>query len=135
MRIPRFRQLPHTADVRLAIYGRTEQELLLHLALGLGRLVLGRTPCGKPQREAVFRLGTKELGPRMVRFGNEVLFWLFTRNCVTIGVRFKGDEAVLALRSLSSKEKPLFEVKAVTAHALAPQKQAGRYKVQLTLDL
>lgn len=135
MGIPRFRQLPHTADVRLAIYGQTEEELLLHLALGLGRLALGRTPSGKPQREVVFRLGGEELGPRLVRFGNEVLFWLFTRHYLTIGVRLKGDEAVLALRPLSSREKPLFEVKAVTAHALAPQKQAARYKVLITLDL
>ncbi|MGQ9836032.1 MAG: archease [Thermoanaerobaculaceae bacterium] len=135
MGIPRFRQLPHTADVRLAIYGRTEEELLLHLALGLGRLVLGHTPSGKPQRETIVRFGTEELGPRLVRFGNEVLFWLFTRHCVTIGVRFKGDEVVLALRALSSREKPLFEVKAVTAHALAPQKLAGRYKAVITLDL
>lgn len=135
MGVLRFRQLPHTADLRLAIYGQTEEELLLHLALGLGRVILGHTPSGKPQREAVVRLGDEELGPRLVRFGNEVLFWLFTRRCVTIGVRFQGEEAILALRSLSAREKPLFEVKAVTAHALAPQKQAGRYKTLITLDL
>lgn len=121
--------------MRLAIYGRTEEELLLHLALGLGKLILGHTPSGKPQGEAVVRLCPEELGARLVRLGNEVLFWLYTRQRVTLSVHLRGDEAALALRSLTSREKPLFEIKAVTAHALVPQKQAGRYKALLTLDL
>lgn len=132
----RFRQLPHTADVRLAVYGQNEGELLRHLALGLGRLVLGRTPQGPPDATSRLVLPAGELPARLVRVGNEVVFVLFTRRQATVDVKLQGDEAQLFLRPLRRREEPLLEIKAVTFHALKPQKDPRRgLSAVLTLDL
>ncbi|MGC8917029.1 MAG: archease [Thermoanaerobaculum sp.] len=132
----RFRQLPHTADVRLAVYGKNEEELLRHLALGIGRLVLGRTPKGAPHTTSALPLTSPDLGARLVRVGNEVLFWLFTRRHATVDVALQGENARLHLRRLPPTVQPLFEIKAVTAHALKPRQDPQRGLVAvLTLDL
>lgn len=132
----RFRQLPHTADVRLAVYGQNEEELMRHLALGIGRLVLGRTPQGPPKSFHRFPLPQDDLAARLVRVGNEVVFWLFAKGHVTVDVRLEGQDAELHLRPLGPRSTPHFEIKAVTFHALRPQARgkAGLAAV-LTLDL
>lgn len=132
----RFRQLPHTADVRLVVYGQNEEELLHHLALGLGRLVLGRTPRGAPTAVHRLPLPAADLSARLVEVGNEVVFLLFTRRHATVAVNLEGAEALLSLRPLASGREPLFEIKAVTFHALKPRKDPRRgLSAVVTLDL
>lgn len=132
----RFRQLPHTADVRLAVYGENEEELFRHLALGLGRLVLGRTPRGPHTGVHPLLLPAGDLPARLVKLGNEVVFLLFTRRQATVDVRLSADEAQLFLRPLSRRAVPLFEVKAVTFHALKPRRDPRRgLSAVVTLDL
>lgn len=132
----RFRQLPHTADVRLLVYGKNEEELMRHLALGIGRLVLGRTPQGPPKYSHRFPLPQDDVAARLVRVGNEVVFWLFAKRQVAVDVRLEGREAELHLRPLSPRSTPRFEIKAVTFHALQPQaKGKAGLSALLTLDL
>lgn len=132
----RFRQLPHTADVRLAVYGQNEEQLMRHLLLGIGRLVLGRTPQGPATFSSRFFLPPDDLAARLVRVGNEVVFWLFAKRHVPVNITLHGQEAELHLRPLARRATPRFEIKAVTFHALRPQAKgkAGLAAV-LTLDL
>jgi SHS2 domain-containing protein len=132
---PRFRQLPHTADFRLAVYGETEEELYRHLALGLAALVLGRIPRGKPLPGPSLVLPEEDLGSRLVRLGNEVLFWLFTRRQLTLDVRQREKGVDLFLYPLPRRAVFLFEVKAVTFHALYPRRHGSRLRAVLTLDV
>ncbi len=132
----RFRQLPHVADVRLAVYGQNEEELMRHLLLGMARLVLGRTPQGLARLSSRFFLPPDDLAARLVRVGNEAIFWLFAKRQVPVDITLHGEEAELHLRPLGRRATLRFEIKAVTFHALRPQAkgQAGLSAV-LTLDL
>lgn len=132
----RFRQLPHTADVRLAVYGQNEEELMRHLAFGIVRLVLGRTPKGPASFSSRFFLPPDDLAARLVRVGNEVVFWIFAKRQVPVDITLSGQEASLHLRPLPRHATPRFEIKAVTFHALRPQaKGKAGLSAVLTLDL
>lgn len=132
----RFRQMPHTADVRLAVYGQNEEELMRHLLLGIARLVLGRTPRGSAKLSSRFFLPPDDLAARLVRVGNEVLFWLFTKRQVALDISLYGQEAELHLRPLPQGATPRFEIKAVTFHALQPKARGkAGFSAVLTLDL
>ena len=132
---PRFRQLPHTADVRLAVYGENEEQLLRHLAMGITHLVLGKLCQLPPQLEVPLRFSQNDLASRLVRCGNEVVYWLFARRHAPVGVRLVPEGAALQLAPLPPRARLLFEVKAVTFHALQPQTRGGRLRAVVTLDL
>ncbi|MCS7182696.1 MAG: archease [Thermoanaerobaculum sp.] len=132
----RFRQLPHTADVRLIVYGRSEEEILRHLAVGIGRLVLGKTPAGSAPELRTVQLPPGDMPRRLVRVGNEVLFYLFYRHLATVNLQLSGDLVQLHMQPLASQAQPRFEVKAVTFHALKLKvREDGRMAAVVTLDL
>ncbi len=132
---PRFRLLPHTADVRLAVYGQSHEELLRHLALGLVCFVLGHLPRGRATAHAQLVLPEDDVQAQLVRVGNEVVYWLFTRRQVTVNLTCQGLTAQLDLRPLP-RHRPLpFEIKAVTFHALQLRREGSRLRAVLTLDL
>jgi SHS2 domain-containing protein len=132
---PRFRQLPHTADVRLSVYGENEEQLLRNLALGITHLVLGRLPRARPRVQAQVSLPQQTLASRLVRVGNEVVYWLFTRRHAPVDLHLAPEGALLELAPLPPKAQLLFEIKAVTFHALRPQAARDRLRAVLTLDL
>lgn len=132
---PRFRLLPHTADVRLAVYGQSQEELLRHLALGLVAFVLGYLPRGRASAYAQLILPEDDPGAQLVRLGNEVLYWLFTRRQQTVDLTCEGSQAQLHLRPLPRHRQLPFEIKAVTFHALQPRRDSSRLRAVLTLDL
>jgi SHS2 domain-containing protein len=131
---PRFRRLPHTADLRLAVWGADEGELLANAVAGALRCALDRAPRGRPRRWAAVARWPRALPDRLVRTVNEALFLLYTRHELTLGVRCTARGASLGVAPLPAGWVPVTEVKAATFHALRPA-ASPRLRAVLTLDL
>ena len=132
--LPRFRQLAHTADVRLAVWGTSEAELLANAVAGALRCALGRTPRGIPHRWIPVGRWPRALPDRLVRVVNEALFRLYSRREVTVGIRSTPRGALLGVAPLPDGWMPVTEVKAATFHSLRPV-TSRRLSALLTLDL
>jgi len=132
---PRFRVLPHTADVRLAVWGDDRAELLCHAVVGAVRLALGRPLRRRATRHEVVPSWPTGLERQLVRAVNEALHQLYARRRAAVGLALRGRRAVLALIELPDSRLPELEIKAATFHALAPRRRHGRLSAVLTLDL
>jgi SHS2 domain-containing protein len=134
MAAPRFRQLAHTADVRLAIWGANERELLENAVAGALRYTLGRPAAGKPRRWRRLPRWPQALPDRLVRIVNEALFLLYVRRELVVAVRCSRHGASLGVAPLPPHRMPVTEVKAATFHALRPV-SSPRLAAVLTLDV
>ena len=132
---PRFRTLPHGADVRVAVWGADEEELICNAVAAAGTLALGSLP----------RLAVREwvrivpwpagLQSRLVRAVNEALFQLYARHALAVGFELDPKGARLALAPLPPGRRPELEVKAATYHDLRPRRRARRLAALITLDV
>jgi SHS2 domain-containing protein len=132
--LPRFRTLAHVADVRLAVWGAGEEELLRNAVAGALTRALDRRPAGAPSRRHRVPLGGPDTVERVVRTVNEALFLLYARREVVVGVRLHGRAADLDVAALRPDRAPAVEVKAATFHD-ATVARGARLRVVLTLDL
>jgi hypothetical protein len=132
---PRFRVLPHTADVRLAVWGADRAELLRNAVAGTVRLALGRPPRRGTIRRAAVPGAPSELDRQLVRAVNEALHQLYARRAAAVGLALRSGRVVLELSPLPAGWMPALEIKAATFHALTPRRQHGRLSAVLTLDL
>jgi SHS2 domain-containing protein len=130
-----YRILPHTADVRLAVWGASEEELISNTVAGALALALGRPPGGAPTSTAAIRRWPESLEGRLVAAANEAIFLLFARRLLAVGVRVSHRGAELAVRPLAEGEDPEREIKAATFHALRPRREGERLRAVLVLDL
>lgn len=131
---PRYRQLAHTADVRLAVWGGSEEELLRNAAAGALACALGGPARGAAQRwHPVDRL-PRDLAARLVRVVNEALFLLYLRREAAVDVRLGRAGAEIAVATLAAGRTPAVEIKAATFHALEVTRGA-RLRAVITLDL
>jgi SHS2 domain-containing protein len=135
VRTVRFRQLSHTADLRLAAWGTDEAELVGNAVLGTMHVVLGRDLHATPRDVAAVSPWPTNLSSRLVRATNEALFWLYGHRLVTVGVRIDEAGAELLVAPLPSRWPLELEIKAVTYHDLRPARAAGRWRAILTLDI
>jgi len=132
---PRFRTLPHGADLRVAVWGANEEELIRNAVAAANTLALGSLP----------RLATREWVPivpwptglqsRLVRAVNEALFQLYARHALAVGFERGPRSARLAIAPLPPGRKPELEVKAATYHDLLPRRRARRLAALITLDV
>jgi SHS2 domain-containing protein len=132
---PRFRTLPHQADLRVAIWGDDEEELIRNAVAAAGKLALGRLPRLAGATWVGIRPWPRDLPARLVRAVNETLFHLYTHRKVAIGFEVTASGARLALASLPAACRPELEVKAATYHDLRPRRRAGRLGALITLDV
>ena len=132
---PRFRALPHTADVRLAVWGDDRAELLRNAVAGAVRLALGRAPRRGAIRHAVVPGPAGPLDRQLVRAVNEALHQLYARRAAAVGLVLRAGRIVLELSPLPTGRLPELEIKAATFHALRPRRRGGRLSAVLTLDL
>ncbi len=132
----RFRQLPHTADIRLAVWGDDEDELVRNAVAGVTRAALGDGGGGGPARSwAGLGPWDGDLSWRLVRAANEAVFQLFARRMRVVGFRRTAAGAELGLTPLAPGRLPRIEIKAVTFHDLHPRRTSGRLRAVLTLDV
>ena len=132
---PRFRTLAHRADLRIAVWGDGEQELICNAVLAAMSLALGAPPGGRPARLSPIRPWRGDLASRVVRAVNESLFLLYARREVAVHCVSSDRGATLALAPLPAGALPALEIKAATYHDLHPRRRLGRLRVILTLDV
>ena len=131
---PRFRQIAHTADVRLAAWGRDEEELLRNAVLGTLACALGRPPRGEPAHWHAVTSWPEDLRGRLVCAANDALFRLYVRGEVAVDVRLGVDRGYLGVAPLPGGWPLAVEVKAATFHDLAIRR-GDRLRAVITLDL
>jgi hypothetical protein len=132
---PRYRALPHTADVRLAVWGADRAELLRNAVVGAVRLALGRPPRRGAIRQVVVPGPAGSLDRQLVGAVNEALHQLYARRAAAVGLVLRAGRIVLELSPLPTGRLPELEIKAATFHALRPRRRGGRLSAVLTLDL
>ena len=135
MRRPRFRTLAHAADVRVAIWGDDEDDLIGNAVLAATAVALGRVRRCAPSRRAAIRPWPRDLPSRLVRAVNEALFRLYNRSELAVGFERDGGGARLLLARLPAGRQPVSEIKAATWHDLRPRRRGGRLSAVMTLDL
>ncbi len=131
---PRYRCLPHTADIRLRVWGREEQELLTNAVVGCVSCALGRRVGGRGSAERRVDSWPADLESQLVKAANEALFLLYTQQLVVVAVAVAGGAATLEVRPLAVSEKPQIEIKAATFHDLHVAHCRRGLSVDLVLD-
>jgi SHS2 domain-containing protein len=130
---PRFRALPHTADLRLVVWGTDLDELLGSSVAGALTLALGHPPRGPALGwTAVERWPTRP-GEQVVRLVNEALFLLYVRRQVAVAVQLGTRSARIGTRPLG-RRRPLIEIKSATFHDLVVEPCARGLRARLVLD-
>lgn len=132
---PRFRITSHTADVRLHVWGDTEQELVAHAVAGAMRLALGRDAGGRATSWHVVQRDARDAASRLVAAVNEALFLLYTRHQVTVAVSRTGRRISLGVVGPAPGVRLEGEIKAATFHALRPRREGRRRSAVLVLDV
>jgi len=135
MRSPRFRQLPHTADIRLAAWGDTHEELLRNAVLGAMHTAMDGALALAPA--SWHRVPEWPASPegRLVAAINEVLFLLYARGQVTVALRERSPGVELGVATLPPGRTPAREIKAATFHGLSAGRSGGRLRAIILLDL
>ena len=135
--------MPHTADIGLAVRGRTLARLFENAGTALCALVAGAPEQVRPRRRVRFAVRGSAIDDLLVRWLQELLFIQQTR-----GWRFRGcavdglDRRGLRLRGSAVGEPfdplvhpPGREIKAVTYHDLRIVRRAGAWSVRIILDV
>jgi len=132
---PRFRTLPHGADLRVAVWGANEEELIRNAVAAADTLALGTLPRLAARERVPIVPWPAGLQSRLVRAVNEALFQLYARHALTVGFELGPRSARLAIAPLPPGRKPELEVKAATYHDLCPRRRARRLAALITLDV
>ncbi len=132
---PRFRTLAHGADLRVAVWGADEEELIRNAVAAAGTLALGRVLRLAPGKRVPIVPWPPDLPARLVRAVNEALFHLYTGHEVAVGFELIPGSARLVLAPLPPGWRPDLEVKAATYHDLRPRRVAERLAALITLDV
>jgi SHS2 domain-containing protein len=132
---PRFRTVPHGADLRVAVWGASEEELIRNAVAAAVTLALGTLPRLAARDWVLIAPWPADLQSRLVRAVNEALFQLYARRAVAVGFDLGPKKARLAVAPLPPGRKAELEVKAATYHDLRPRKRALRLAALITLDV
>jgi SHS2 domain-containing protein len=132
---PRFRTLPHGADLRVAVWGANEEELIRNAVAAAGTLALGSLPRLAARDWVPIVPWPAGLQSRLVRAVNEALFQLYARQVMAVGFELGPRTARLAVAPLPPGRKPELEVKAATYHDLRPRRGGSRLSALITLDV
>jgi len=138
-----WRIVPHTADIGLAVRGRTLSRLFENAGSALCELVAGAPAQVRPRRRVRIAVRGSAIDDLLVRWLQELLFLQETR-----GWRFRDctverlDRRGLMLRGSATGEPfdPVVhprgrEIKAVTYHDLRLVRRAGMWTVRIILDV
>jgi len=135
-----YQVLSHTADIRLRIFGRTEEELFQNAVLALNFILLGEKQKKKfiPQDYEKVNIQNKDLNLLLVSFLNEILTRSLTNKKIYKRIKFlkfnkNNLEAQIFGRDVENFKE---DIKAVTYHKVAiEQNKRGIFETVLTLDI
>lgn len=127
--------MPHTADLRLVVWGNSREEICRHAVRGVLHEALGQRPRGTPRHYLPIDDLPEQETLLIARIVNEALFQLYVHGVVATDVRWDGGRPFLGIRPLRPGQLPEIEVKAATLHGLDVTEVDGRWRATLTVDL
>jgi len=130
----RFRRLPHTADLRVRIWGESEETLIANAVAAAVRLALDHELRAPAREWHPVVPWPEDAAARLVQTVNEALFLLYARGRVATGFRRDAEGGWLGTVPLDRRTLHR-EIKAATFHALSPRRHGATLSAVLTLDL
>jgi SHS2 domain-containing protein len=143
---PSFEILEHTADLALRVSGRSLEELFANAGQGFYSLALDELPEGQAH---ALTLGLSGDSPEqlLIRFLNELVYLLFTRNLASSRFHFRFSQAPADDRGFQHELEVLgnfdpvdpsqlkLEVKSATYHQLQVRERNGVWSADIVFDV
>jgi SHS2 domain-containing protein len=138
--MPRFRLLPHTADIGFEAFGRTREEVFANSALALAHLVI--EPHGvEPREEINIQVEGRDAESLLVNWLSEILYlhdsekWLLRE----FEILKLNDRSLLAKargeKFDRARHRIKLMVKAITYHQLKLEKTPEGWRAQVYVDI
>ncbi|MFH1368995.1 MAG: archease [Elusimicrobiota bacterium] len=133
---PGFSFLPHTADMRMRVAGRTLKGLFENAAKGLSELLTGKHG---PGRESILKIRIKAVDPEtlLVSWLNELNYRCIEKHASIerTAISEITPHSVDAEIMLRTGAKINREIKAFTYHKLAINRTKNGYKTEIVFDI
>jgi SHS2 domain-containing protein len=140
----RYETLPHTADLKIRVFGKTKEELFLNALLGMTGALRAKIKNQKAKPKTI-KIKSSDLGALLVDFLSEVLYLIQVNKEIYADVKFKkfsdpsknsGQAELEAELSGQKVERFEEDIKAVTYHNLdIHQKKDGTWQATVLFDI
>jgi len=132
-----FRVLDHDADLRLEIYGSSEQEMFENAAGALFSLIVNPASVTPSEKRQITVGGNGEL---LINFLNELIYLWDTHRFITarasVSFTAQGLTAILEGEGFNPERHDiLVEMKAVTYHDFPIREDSGTYTATIVIDV
>jgi SHS2 domain-containing protein len=130
-----YREIPHTADLAIEVWGKDWQDLLEAGLDGLNEL-LGCDGLSEPEESSPLRISSVDPQSVLIQFLNESLYY-FERGYAIKGVDIHGlsDTEVSVTFHVCKFQRYRYFLKAVTYHGKPVQLENGCWKCQIVFDI
>lgn len=140
MKMERYEEIPHTADLAARIFGKNIPELFENAAFAMFDMmadIKGQAPSGKCQVVKVKATDTEGL---LIAWLNELLYLSYEKKIFFRDFKItslKNNELMGEASALvfSGREDRKAEIKAATYHDVKIEKAGGRYEVTVVFDV
>lgn len=144
--IPKFEILPHTADVRLKVFGKTKEELFKNAILGMAQ-ILAKSPKSEFKiKNLKLKIKSPDINSLLVDFLSEILYQSQVNRAIYREVKFSefsdpstsSGQAQLKAEIFGFKiDKFDEDIKAVTYHELDIKKSpaSGFFETIIIFDI
>ena len=118
--LPKFKILPHTADLKIRVFGKTKEELFENAMIGMFEGARYEQKVKSQKLKVKIKIESQDLPSLLVDFLNEVLYLAETKKEIYQKVNFKKlTEKEIEAELIGKKLKRMgVQVKAVTYHDL-----------------
>lgn len=138
-----YRQIEHTADVGLEIYGSSINELFINSVKGLFYLISPRLKVARaeiPRSPSILELDSPTQEELLVHWLNEFIYNFFVKGLFPKAIRInelkgKNIEAEVEFANYSKAQRISLEIKAATYHDLSIQRINNKYQARVIFDV
>lgn len=129
--------LPHTADLRIKVFGFTKEELFSNAVLAMFEAIEPKDIKGSKEAARNFKVRSKDLNSLLVDFLNEVLYLSDTNDEAynRVAIKRLSDteiEAIIFGRKITGFKE---EIKAVTHHGIDIKQIDGVWQTEIIFDI
>ena len=133
----RYEILPHTADLKIRVFGRTKKELFLNALLAMASGFRSKLKTQSAKRKTI-KIKSSDLGGLLVEFLSEILYLIQVNKEVYTNVKFKKFSDTELEAELTGQKVERFgeDIKAVTYHNLdIHQKKDRTWQATVLFDI
>jgi SHS2 domain-containing protein len=134
----KFEILPHTADIRLKVFGKTEEELFKNAMLGMAEIVSKSDFDTRSPTSNLIKIQSLDINSLLVDFLSEVLYQSQINHAVFREVKFLKFKDTKLEAEISGFKIDSFDedIKAVTYHELEIKKSpTGGFETTIVFDI